>query len=130
MCESNHVPHYHRWGLTFDRIGFTVDGTQQGTYTIVGPGYQGELSSTVLQATTTGVWIMGRIAVIQGNSTDIAIANALIKEFDVSAPAGFTSEPSSSPIYETTMEVSASGRSHTTHRSDITLHIGQTSHYT
>ena len=83
-----------------------MDGTQKGTYTIVGPDYQGELSTTILQAPTTGVWIMGRIAVIEGNSTDIAIADALIKEFHVLAPSGFTSEPSSSPIYETTMEVS------------------------
>jgi hypothetical protein len=102
----NH-PFHHRWGLTFDRIGFTVDGTHKGTYTIVGPDYEGELSSTVLQAPTTGVWILGRIAVIYENSTDIAIANALMKEFNVSAPAGFTLDPLSSPIYETTIEVSS-----------------------
>ena len=32
------------WGTTFARIGFTVDGTKAGTYTLVGPSYIGQAS--------------------------------------------------------------------------------------
>ena len=92
------------WGLTFGRIGFTVTGTRAGTYTLVSPDYTGPLlgAATTLQSPTNGVWILGRVAVINQNQTDIAIAGALLDGFVVSAPAVFSSPSFVSPVFETT----------------------------
>ncbi|GAX79121.1 hypothetical protein CEUSTIGMA_g6561.t1 [Chlamydomonas eustigma] len=72
------------WGFTFARIGFTVTGTEAGTFTLVGPSENATSNSnTIFVVNTNGVWIMGRIAVINQNETDISIANELLSDFKV-----------------------------------------------
>ena len=47
---------------------------------------------------------MGRIAVINQNTTDIGIADSLLVDFKINASSAFTSAASNSPIFETTVK--------------------------
>lgn len=73
------------------------------TYTLVGPDSKAEINATTLQSPTNGVWIMGRMAVINQNETDIAIANELLKGISVSTEPQATSAPTNYPIFDTTV---------------------------
>ena len=75
------------WGLTFDRIGFTTTGTQAGTFTFVSPDYDGEIPASTFRSPTNGVWIVGRISVINQNETDTAIVDDLLTQFTVNQNA-------------------------------------------